>query len=345
MISARSLKYAVGAFNFDVTLEVRESEYFVLLGMTGSGKTLFLETLCGLRQCAGGSVSINGRDVTCSEPREHHIGYVPQDGALFEHLDVRRNIGFSLEVTGLARAEREAETGKMADLLKITHLLDRRIRGLSGGERQRVALARALVSRPAALILDEPVSALDEYTRQAVCTEMKRLQRALKLPVLHVCHSFEEAKLVADRIGVMHQGRIIQTGTPTELMDAPASLPVANILRLDNVFSGVAESAAGGETIVRSNAHSIKTRFAKGPVMLYVRPWEISLSAKETANAVTGEIVEINITGPFAQVKTGGPLPLTFYLSRSELANGKFRTGGTVSLNLAPDAIHLFPAE
>jgi ABC-type sugar transport system ATPase subunit len=232
MIAAEQLRYRIGSFSLDAALSVGTSEYFVLLGMTGSGKTLFLECLAGLRPIHGGRVFIGGRDVTAAEPRRRNIGYVPQDGALFAHLRVRDNIGFALRVRRIGKAERDRAVAGLAEKLGVSNLLDRPIEGLSGGERQRVALARALASRPAALLLDEPVSDLDEFTREAVCRELVRLQEGMAIPVIHVCHSSEEARMVADRVGIMEAGRIVQTGTPDEIMAAPASPYVARVLRL-----------------------------------------------------------------------------------------------------------------
>lgn len=237
MIHVENLKFDIENFSMDVSLQVGEGEYFVLLGMTGTGKTVLLENLCGIHQCRRGRVIINGENMTHAEPRMRNIGYVPQDGALFEHLDVSRNIGFALEVKGRSREERDKEIGQMAELLGISDLLGRPIRGLSGGERQRVALARALVGRPSLLLLDEPVSALDEYTRDSVCRELKNIQQVLQVPVIHVCHSFEETKLVADRVGVMHNGEIIQTGTIDELLSKPNSAAVAKVLRLETIIN------------------------------------------------------------------------------------------------------------
>lgn len=233
MICVRDMRYQADNFKLDVSLEINDSEYFVLLGMTGCGKTSLLECLCGLREISSGQVNIDGKDMTFADPRSRHIGYVPQDGALFNHLNVRNNIAFPLTVRRVDPREKEQAVNRIGEKLDIERLLDRPIPGLSGGERQRVALARALVSSPRALLLDEPVSALDDFTRDSVCRELVSLQKETRIPVLHVCHSFDEAKLVADRIGVMREGQIVQTGTPDELISRPRDTYVARVLRLD----------------------------------------------------------------------------------------------------------------
>ncbi|MFH0919756.1 MAG: ABC transporter ATP-binding protein [Fibrobacterota bacterium] len=341
MIRVDALSYGIGEFHLDATLEVGDNEYFVLLGMTGSGKTLFLENLCGLRSCQSGTVSIDGNDVTDVEPRERTIGYVPQDNALFEHLNVRRNIGFALEVKGLASAERDKEVARIAELLKITPLLDRNVRGLSGGERQRVALGRALLGRPRVLLLDEPVSALDEYTRANVCEELKKIQRDFRLPVIHVCHSFEEARLVADRVGIMHNGRIVQTGTPLELYESPAALTVANILRVDNVFQGVASETDKAGSLLRVNGLVLQAPLARGPVTFMIRSSHIDWThGAGPTNPVHCKISDIATKGTHVRVTTQGALPLVFYLSNREAAASNFKVGLAVELAFGPEAIH-----
>lgn len=344
MIRVEGLKYAIGGFPIDVDLTVANGQYFVLLGMTGSGKTLFLENLCGLRSGTGGRILLNGCDITCAEPRERRLGYVPQDGALFEHLDVRRNMGFSLYLRGGKGPGADAEVERIAELLHIPHLLNRRIRGLSGGERQRVALGRALISRPEALILDEPVSALDEYTRQAVCEELRRIQRELKLPVIHVCHSFEEAKLVADRVGVMHKGRIVQTAAADELMNAPANMAVAKILRLENIFPGQASTGNGHGTL-RYNNLTLLSPPAQGPVNFIIKSWEIrpvsTNTIRNSTNSVKGMIQEITLNGYTAKILLEAELRLTFYLSRHIVSEQKLAPGKEIEVFFGPEAIHL----
>ncbi|MHC4437401.1 MAG: ABC transporter ATP-binding protein, partial [Planctomycetota bacterium] len=196
MILAEEISFNIGTFEMRrLNIDIAEGEYFILLGPPGSGKTIFLECLCGLKKIQSGRIHIDGRDVTNLEPRRRGIGYVPQDYALFPHLSVERNIAFGLRVHGYA----EANINKTADLLGIRHLLSRSVEGLSGGEKQRVALARALVLKPKILLLDEPVCALDEVTRQQVCAQLSDIQRRLGLTTVHVSHNLEEAFSVPDR--------------------------------------------------------------------------------------------------------------------------------------------------
>jgi ABC-type sugar transport system ATPase subunit len=213
-------KLSMGAGNFrvqQVSLAVVEGEYFVLMGMTGSGKSLLLKAVCGLARIDEGRIKIHGRDVTALEARHRNIGYVPQDGGLFPHLNVRKNIAFSLKLTGTNVKTTGGSVSDIVESLHIAPLLDRSIRNLSGGERQKVSLARALARKPELLVLDEPVCALDEPTRRDICRELRRVQKEFGVATLHVCHSRDEAELVSDRVGVMSAGKLIDEGLLEEL--------------------------------------------------------------------------------------------------------------------------------
>jgi molybdate/tungstate transport system ATP-binding protein len=248
MIRTEELTFHIGTFRLDrLTLAVPAGKYFVLLGPPGAGKSMLLECLCGLRRVDAGRIFIDGHDVTHAEPRLRGIGYVPQDYALFPHLSVRENITFGLRRNGCPRARTPARIQDITQLLKIEHLLDRRIAGLSGGEQQRVALARALVLQPRVLLLDEPVCALDEATRQEVCAQLLHLQRQLQLTVVHVSHNLEEAFSVADYAAILHQGQLQQAGPIDELLRRPNCEFVARFVRAENIFSGHAKARNVGK--------------------------------------------------------------------------------------------------
>jgi len=189
----------------DVTLHIPRGAYAVLMGSTGCGKTTLLEILCGLREPQSGRVRLDGRDVTDLEPRERGIGYLPQDLALFPGLQVRQQIAFALKLRG---EPFEARVKQLADELGIAPLLDRLPDRLSGGEKQRVALARALAASPKLLLLDEPLSALDETMRADAAAMLKRIQKEHALTILHVTHSESEAVQLADLRLRMSEGRV-----------------------------------------------------------------------------------------------------------------------------------------
>jgi len=240
MIRTEEISLRVGTFQLQrLSIGVAEGQYFILLGPPGSGKTIFLECLCGLKRLDSGAIYIDGRDVTNLEPRVRGIGYVPQDYALFPHLSVERNIAFGLRVRSLS----EAKVTETAEMLGISHLLPRGIDGLSGGEKQRVALARALVMQPKILLLDEPVCALDEVTRQEVCAQLLAIQRKLGLTTIHVSHNLEEAFSVADRAAILHQGVLQQAGPMDELLRKPNSDFVARFMRCEKRLASESDGA------------------------------------------------------------------------------------------------------
>ncbi len=207
MIELENITWSTGARVIldDLTLTIPSGTYAVLMGSTGCGKTTLLEVLCGLRQPQKGRVLIDGRDVTALEPRERGIGYVPQDLALFPSLKVFDQIAFALMLRGLPAESRVRE---LANELAISHLLDRQPEALSGGEKQRVAIARALAANPKLLLLDEPLSALDEAMRGEAAAMLKRIQQQHQLTVLHVTHSQAEATQLADLRLSFASGRI-----------------------------------------------------------------------------------------------------------------------------------------
>jgi molybdate/tungstate transport system ATP-binding protein len=209
MILLKQISVHQGTFSVqNITLEVPTGAYGVLMGRTGSGKTTILEAICGLRPVAGGTVSLMGRDVTGLKPAARGIGYVPQDMALFSTLTVRNHLAFALVVRRWGHNAIEARVAQLAQLLGIGHLLKRKPHGLSGGESQRVALGRALAAEPDVLLLDEPLSALDDQTRGEMHELLRLIRRQAPLTVLHVTHNRAEAASLADRLFEIRNGAI-----------------------------------------------------------------------------------------------------------------------------------------
>lgn len=351
MIRVNQLRYAVGSFRLDVSLEIADEEYFVLFGMTGCGKTSLLECLCGLRAPSAGSIELGGADVTRADPRTRRIGYVPQDGALFPHLSVSGNIAFSLGVAGARAAERRAQAAETARQLGIEHLLDRSLTGLSGGERQRVALGRALVSRPQALLLDEPVCALDPFTRSTVCRLLVDVQRRVRIPVMHVCHLFEEATLVADRVGVMREGRLVQVGTPAQLLSAPRDAYVARLIGLPNILTGrwaVREAQPGIECAGLFLRVPALQGAVGDPADFMIPPWKIHVAAEAPGadpQTFRGRVRHAAQQGPLTTVLIEGtPVPLLVHLPSEPEGRGLPRPGTDVRLAVPPEAVHVLPA-
>jgi len=314
MIRVENLNLTVGRFALeDISLHVRPGEYFVLLGPTGSGKTLLIETICGLNRAGSGRIIIDGQDMTRREPRRRRVGYLPQDYALFPNQTVRENVGYGLEpdclwlraATYLGRTLFKRPALRLLELVTrrreplddppalvelmervgVRHLADRLPERLSGGEKQRVALARALTIRPQVMLLDEPVSALDEETREAVCRQLKRLQHDTGTTMVHICHNFTEMLAVADRAGVIVDGRILQVGTPQEILQRPCNTRVARFVQAGNLFRAVARADGPWLKLVCGPGLELRVKKPDAPVpdgtelSVMVRPEDVRLAA------------------------------------------------------------------
>ena len=209
MISVKNLSLAVGEFTLEnVSFEIPSRAYCALMGKTGCGKTTVLEAICGLRKVSSGSIRLMSREVTGLPPAARGIGFVPQDGALFSTMMVEENLGFSLAVRGRPKEAVAERVGQLADLLGISSLLGRRIQGLSGGEKQRVALGRALAFEPGILCLDEPLSALDDDTKEGLIDLLGKVREETGVTTLHITHSLREARSLCDMLLVMEDSGV-----------------------------------------------------------------------------------------------------------------------------------------
>lgn len=353
MIRIDDLRFSVGAFALEgVSLHVRPGEYFVLLGPSGSGKTLLLECLCGLNRIDAGRIAIDGVDVTRLEPRERGIGYLPQDYALFPHRTVRGNVAFGLAGRSPRHATR-AWADELMHLVGVAPLADRLPANLSGGEKQRVALARALAIRPRVLLLDEPVSALDEVTRDALCRQLKDLQRSTGTTTLHVCHNFAEMLAVADRAGVICDGRIVQVGTPRDILRRPCTSRVAGFVQAGNLFRAAA--TPDGPWLRLAGPGGIELAAARSPagadggeVWCMVRPEDVALSPAAPTDCPPGTTVlegavrRVADLGPLVQVTAAcGPIEVLVSMGHREYHSAKACPGSRVYLTVAAEDVHV----
>lgn len=233
MLTLDRISLRAGTFTVShIDLTVASKEYFVLMGPTGSGKSLLVKAVCGIIPVQSGTICIDGRDVTDLEPGKRQVGYVPQNSSLFPHLSVLENILFPLKIRKLSKKKAMSKIEPVIEALGISSLLNRSTVNLSGGEQQKVALARALSFSPKLLMLDEPVSALDEPTRCEICGLLKQIQRDFSIATVHICHNLEEARIVSDRIAVIADGQLAQIDTLKNLVDNPEADVVKKILRL-----------------------------------------------------------------------------------------------------------------
>jgi molybdate/tungstate transport system ATP-binding protein len=237
VIELRSVTVHAGGFHLsEVDLAIADGEYFVILGPTGAGKTVLMETIAGLQHVRQGSILRDGTDITRLSPEERGVGYVPQDYVLFPFLGVADNIAFGLKRAGLSRKDVADRVQELAHLTGIPHLLKRDSRTLSGGEKQRVALARALATSPGILLLDEPLGALDLRTSRYLRHELRRVHRELGLTTVHITHDLMEALEMADRVAVVQNGRVEQVAGPEELLFYPEGERVMDFIGSPNIL-------------------------------------------------------------------------------------------------------------
>src|SRR2546427_2271609 len=228
-----------------LSLTIRKGEFFAILGPSGSGKTTTLRLLAGFEQPDAGEISIEGQPMQGVPPNHRPVNLVFQNYALFPHMTVAQNVAFGLEMKGLPSAEIGPRVAEALEMVRLVGKQDRLPSQLSGGEQQRVALARALVNRPAVLLLDEPLGALDKQLRLEMEVELKALQERVGITFVCVTHDQEEALTMSDRLAVMHHGRLLQVGTPEEIYTAPASAFVASFIGVSNSPPGRVQGIGG----------------------------------------------------------------------------------------------------
>jgi spermidine/putrescine transport system ATP-binding protein len=231
-------------------LAIAQGEFFSLLGPSGCGKTTTMRMIAGFEEPSGGTVFLDGRDVTHVAPNKRDVNMVFQSYALFPHMTAYQNVAFGLERKRVDRAEIRRRVGEMLEIVSLTGMEKRAPRELSGGQQQRVALARALVNRPRALLLDEPLGALDLKLRQQMQVELKRIQREVGITFVYVTHDQGEALTMSDRIAVMEAGRIDQLGTPREVYERPATRFVAGFIGTSNLIGGRVDTVDGNLAVL-----------------------------------------------------------------------------------------------
>ena len=328
----------------DISLEIQKDEYFVILGPTGSGKTLLLEVLAGFHQPDAGRVEFNGRDFTDLPPNERNFGFVYQDYVLFPHMRVRENIAYGLRVRKVEGIEEKVE--EMASAVGVDHLLDRHPLTLSGGEQQRVAMARALVLRPDVLLLDEPYAGLDRQTSAGLRNIVKDIHNQYGGIVIHVTHDQEEAVILGDKVAVMRDGTIEQVGTPGDIMRKPSSRFVADFVGTGNVFKATArrEGDVSRVTIDGVDIHS--TSPLEGEVTVTIRPEDIILANMEVESSARnnyhGRVISILDRGIFHEVTVDIGIPLVVFITRQSMENLGLEPGTEVYLLFKASSVHMF---
>lgn len=345
MLELRSIAKRLGEFEIaDISLTVEQGEYFVLLGPSGTGKTVLIEIIAGLMSPDSGEVLFDGQDITHLAPDQRGFAIVYQQCALFPHLSVAGNIAYGPQAAKVPRSEVKRHVAELADLLGIADLLRRRTGNLSGGESQRVAIARALAVEPKLLLLDEPLSSLDPNTRGRFRKELKRINRQLGTTIIHVTHDPQEAMVLGDRVGVMLSSRIRQVATPEHLFRTPSDVQVAEFLGIQNVLAvdavdGTACKASGVE-IQASSANDSTSH-------IWVRPEEILLSLEafdsSARNQLRCTVAEWEPRDSLVAVRLQcGRLSLTALVTPTSFNNLGIEAGAEFYATFKSSAVHCF---
>lgn len=343
-VSALTVRYGSTVALDSLDLTVERDELFVLLGESGSGKTTLLRALGGFVRSDSGRIELDGTDLTRLPPHQRPVNTMFQSYALFPHLTVRANIGFGLRRRGESTTAK-ARIDAMLALVKMEQFADRRPGELSGGQQQRVALARSLAPAPSLLLLDEPLSALDQGLRRDTRAELVRLRRSLGISFVMVTHDQDEALAMADRIGIVHHGRIAQVGTPVELYERPKDRFVASFLGAANILPCYVE---GCTVRLPTLGMAVRTRFApvSGPGLLGVRPERLRINGPPTENDLEGVVAD--------RIYIGDALLLTVRLADGSTLQAKralsdgldhaaIEPGSLVRVGWQPEACMILP--
>jgi putative spermidine/putrescine transport system ATP-binding protein len=314
-----------------LTLDLRPGELVALLGPSGCGKTTALRSLAGLERPDGGRILVDGQDISDIPASRRDMGMVFQAYSLFPHMTARENVAFGPRLRGVGSAERRRVADRFLELVGLAERAGRYPHQLSGGQQQRVALARALAIGPRVLLLDEPLSALDAKVRSTLRDEIRRLQLELGTTTLFVTHDQDEALAMADRVAVMHAGRLEQVAAPAELYERPRTPRVAEFVGLSNRLRG--EARGGVATVLGTGVPLLEGSVTEGPVTVLVRPEAVGLHPDPSG---VGRVVAASFLGPIGRVQVRLPDD-TLLLAQVPSADvSRFGHGDPVRISLQP---------
>ena len=346
MIKIENISKNLGEFFLkDVTLDIGTGEYFMILGPTGAGKTILLEAIAGIYNPDSGKILMDGRDITDIPPRRRNISMVYQDYMLFPHLTVEKNIAFGLKLKKIPIEEIKEKIEDISRMLNIRHLFHRFPGTLSGGEKQRIAIARAVVTEPNALLLDEPLSALDTQTREDLRHELKKIHSVTGITIIHVTHSFEEVFSLGDSVAVMNDGKIIQVGRPDDVFRRPNCEFVANFVGVENLFKGNSTINNGISDIDIDGSAIVSTACKSGDCTVSIRPEDILISRNKiessARNSFNGKIVAVIDKGATIKIVADCGIPISAIITRRSLDDMGLREGMSACLTFKASDVHL----
>ena len=344
VLQIRNISKAFGTVTAvdDLSLDIAENQFYALLGASGSGKTTLLRMLAGFEVPSQGQILLDGHDISATPPNKRPVNLMFQSYALFPHMTVRGNIAYGLEMERLPRAQITARVDDILGVIELTAFADRKPDQLSGGQKQRVALARALVKRPRVLLLDEPLGALDKKLRGAMQLELKRLQHEVGITFVVVTHDQEEALVMADRIAILKDGKLLQSGPPRDVYEHPVNRFAADFIGVMNFFTGTADATG---LLADSGTRIAATSLTQGPAVAAVRPERIRLGLGE--NTLTGTVVAMAYHGLDLHLHvqtTASPKPVILRLTADLAEAQPLQIGDPVTLGWAAKDTRIFPA-
>lgn len=334
-----------------VSLDIKENEFFALLGASGSGKTTLLRMLAGFETPNEGQILLDGKDIARVPPNKRPVNLMFQSYALFPHMTVRGNIAYGLEMEKLARQEIRRRVDAILETIQLGPYAERKPDQLSGGQRQRVALARALVKRPRLLLLDEPLGALDKKLRGTMQLELKRLQHEVGITFIVVTHDQEEALVMADRIAILKDGALLQCDTPRRVYEHPADRFAADFIGEMNFFPGEVTREGlicGNGSLIRAhNNHDNGELTLGGKAIAAVRPERLHLNPAAEDNRLEGQVIAMAYHGLDLQLhvrSTHAPDPVLVRITADAAERQPIADGDDIILGWSPQDTRLFPA-
>jgi len=353
MIEFRHVSLALGDFAVqDVSLTIRRGDYYFIIGPSGAGKTVILETIAGLHLPDQGEILIHGQDASGVLPEKRRIALVYQDYSLFPHMTVEENIGFGPAMQKRPKDEIRRRVEELLQNFGIEHLRNRFPGTMSGGEQQRVAIARALASEPEILLLDEPFAALDPVTREHLMADLRRVHREEGLTIVQVTHAREEILRMATRCAVVIDGRLVQEGLAGQVFETPESTAVARFVGMENILNGVVTANTGGLASIHVGERNIiavsdanpgapmDVVFRAADVTLHVRDGEES-TAQNRFGAVITAVVPLG--GPLTEVYLDAGFPIVALVTRRSAEDWDFAPGMSVLASIKASAVRVIP--